>query len=158
MGSSFTVEEAKRKLERYCAYQERCHEEVVKRLRELRMIDEAIDVIVVHLIENNFLNEERFACSFARGRHRIKSWGRNRISSELKSRNISAYNINKALKEIAEEYDETFERVSRHHWESLRETDLIKRRRKFCDFLLRKGFESDLIYEKVRSLEKESGT
>ena len=76
---SYTVEEAKRKLESYCAYQDRCHKEVVNKLRDMKMIPLAIDTIIAHLIAHNFLNEERFAKSFARGKFNIKKWGKNRI-------------------------------------------------------------------------------
>ena len=151
---TYTVDEAKQKLEYYCAYQERCHYEVVEKLRSMRMIPEAIDLIIVHLLDNNFLNEERFACSFARGKHRIKSWGKIRIVSELKFRNISKYNIDIALKEIeAEEYFSSFHKLADSHWENMHERDSLKKRKKFCDFLLRKGFESNMIYEKVKDLE-----
>ena len=76
---TYTVQEAKERLEAYCAYQERCHREVVTKLRTMGMIPLAIDDIVVHLIQNGFLNEERFAKSFARGKFRIKKWGRVRM-------------------------------------------------------------------------------
>ena len=76
MNQFFTQKEALQKLEHFCAYQERCHAEVVTKLYSLKMSPDEIDTIVVQLIENNFLNETRFACSFARGKHRIKSWGR----------------------------------------------------------------------------------
>ncbi len=154
MQKTFTVSEAREKLEYYCSYQERCHDEVLQKLREMGMISQAIDVIVVHLIENNYLNEERFACSFARGKHRMKAWGRIRIVSELKFRHISKYNIDKALKEISEEeYLESFNKAAENQWENIREKNLLKKRKKFCDFLLRKGFESDLVYSKVKELE-----
>ena len=157
MQDSFTVSEATKKLEHYCAYQERCHEEVVRKLRSMNMISQAIDIIVVHLIENNYLNEERFARSFARGKHRIKSWGKTRIISELKARHISKYNIDAALKEISlDEYLETFNKTSETIWENIRENNALKKRKKFCDYLLRKGFESNLIYEKVKELELNS--
>ncbi len=148
-----TVEAAIQKLEYFCSYQERCHDEVSEKLRTLRMGTNEISLIIVHLIENNFLNEERFACSFARGKHRIKSWGKIRIVNELKFRHISKYNIDKALKEITpEEYLETFHKLAENHWETIRETNALKKKKKFCDFMLRKGFESDLVYEKMRGL------
>lgn len=151
----FTVEEAKKKLEYYCSYQERCHLEVVDKLKSMNMIPQVIDNIVVHLIENNFLNEERFAKSFARGKHLIKKWGKVRIVNELKFRNISKYNIDKALKEISsEEYQKTFHELAEKHWETVKENNLQKKKRKFCDFLLRKGYESNLIFEKLNDLEK----
>jgi len=151
---TFTVDEAKKKLEYYCAYQERCHDEVVEKLRSMRMIPEAIDLIVVHLLDHNFLNEERFACSFARGKHRIKYWGRIRIVKELKFRNISKYNIDTALREITqEEYLSNFHKLADTHWQNMHERNALKKRKKFCDFLLRKGFESNLVYEKAKDLE-----
>ncbi|MDR6966757.1 regulatory protein [Flavobacterium arsenatis] len=151
---TYTVDEAKQKLEHYCSYQERCHNEVVEKLRLMRMIPDAIDLIIVHLLDNNFLNEERFACSFARGKHRIKGWGKIRIVNELKFRSISKYNIDIALKEISpEEYLSNFHKLADNHWQNMKERDTLKKRKKFCDFLLRKGFESNLIYEKVKDLE-----
>ena len=121
------------------------------------MIPQVIDLIIVHLIDQNFLNEERFACSFARGKHRIKYWGNIRIVNELKFRNISSYNIKTALKEISEEeYYTNFHFIADRHWETMKENDSLKKRKKFCDFLLRKGFESNMVYEKVKELEKNS--
>ena len=109
---TYTVEEAKRRMERYCAYQERCHKEVVTKLRQMRMIPEAIDVIVAYLIEENFLNEERFARSYARGKFRFKKWGRVRITRELKFREISRYNIACAMEEIEDDYQEVFDTLA----------------------------------------------
>ncbi|QZK89165.1 RecX family transcriptional regulator [Flavobacterium sp. CHNK8] len=154
MKEVFSIKEAIKKIEHYCAYQERCHDEVVQKLRTMKMDSDEIDIIIVKLIQDNFLNESRFACSFARGKHRIKFWGKNRIVNELKFRNIGQYNINLALKEISnEEYLDTFEKIAIRNWDSIKETNLQKKRKKFCDYLLRKGFESNLIYEKVKELE-----
>ncbi|RZJ68548.1 MAG: RecX family transcriptional regulator [Flavobacterium sp.] len=154
MSKTYTVLEATQKLEHYCAYQERCHDEVVAKLRSMSMIQQAVDAIVVHLIQHNFLNEERFAIAFARGKHRIKHWGKVRITNELKHRHISQRNIATALKEITpDEYYATFHSTAQKHWETLPERDTLKKRKKFCDFLLRKGFESNLVYEKMKDLE-----
>ncbi|KGO96127.1 regulatory protein RecX [Flavobacterium enshiense] len=150
---TYTVEEAKRKLEFYCSYQDRCHYEVVEKLKSLNMIPQAIDAIAVHLIENNFLNEERFALSFARGKHNIKNWGKVRIVNELKFRQISKYNIERALKEIpTEEYLKNFHELAERQWESIKERNPQKKKKKFCDYFLRKGFESNLILEKINDL------
>lgn len=152
MYKSYTLDEAKRKLEHYCSYQERCHEEVYQKLKSLNMIPQAIDTVMVHLIENNFLNEERFACSFARGKFRIKGWGRIRITNELKARNISIYNINKSLKEITpEEYQETFMRLFEKEWQSNPGKDLQQKRKKVADYLLRKGYESNMVLDMIYS-------
>jgi regulatory protein len=155
MKDIYTPEEALQKLENFCAYQERCHEEVVTKLYSLKMNSDEIDLIIVKLIEGNFLNETRFACSFARGKHRIKHWGKLRITNELKARKISAVNINLALKEISpEEYFETFENLSERCWDNLSEKNQLKKRKKFCDYLLRRGYESNLIYEKMKEFEE----
>jgi regulatory protein len=158
MKSSHTVNEVKLKLEHFCAYQERCHQEVIQKMRGMAVDSNTIDEIAVYLIQNQFLNEERFACSFARGKHRIKHWGNVRIINELKARNISQTNIKTALKEITpEEYFATFENLALRIWENITEKNDLKKRKKFCDYLLRKGFESQLVYEKVKELEKITG-
>lgn len=155
MKTTFTPLEALQKLEHFCAYQERCHDEVVSKLYSLKMTTDEIDQIIVKLIEGNFLNETRFACSFARGKHRIKSWGKIRITNELQMRNISSTNITLALKEISpEEYHETFHQLSERCWNSIQENNQLKKRKKFCDYLLRRGYESNLVYERVKEMEQ----
>lgn len=155
MNEKLTLNEAQLKLEYYCSYQERCHQEVVQKCYDLSMKSNDVDAIVVHLLQNNFLNEERFARSFARGKHRIKAWGKVRIVNELKQRQISAPNIKCALTEISdEEYQETLDRISEKHWESITERNAQKKKKKFCDYLLRKGWESNLVYGKLAEFEK----
>jgi regulatory protein len=151
---TYTVEESKRALEHYCVYQDRCHKEVRKKLLEMRMIPDAIDIVMGHLIEHNFLNEERFAKAFARGKFNHKSWGKQRIVRELKQRQISAYNIKTALLEISDEdYITTFNTLSRKRIEQIsREKDKYKKRKKLADYLLYRGWEGDLVYEKAREL------
>lgn len=154
MSSISSLQKALQKIEHFCAYQERCHEEVVSKLQSMKMDLDEIDQIMVYLITEKFINEERFACSFARGKHRIKHWGKIRIVNELKFRNISQTLINSALKEItSEEYLETFHTLAERHWNAVKETNTLKKRKKFCDYMLRRGFESNLIYEKVKELE-----
>jgi regulatory protein len=157
MNDKLTVKEAQLKLEYYCSYQDRCHQEVVQKCCNLGMNSDEVDAIVVHLLQYNFLNEERFARSFARGKHRIKWWGKIRIVNELKQRHVSAPVIKLALTEISEEaYHETFDKVAEKHWETIRETNVQKKKKKFCDFLLRKGWESNLVYEKLKEFERSS--
>ncbi|MEL0651908.1 regulatory protein RecX [Algibacter sp. TI.3.09] len=152
---SYTLEEATRKMEHYCAYQERSHYEVRQKLISMNMIPEVIDVVAVHLIEHNFLNEERFAMAFARGKFRIKRWGRVRISMELKKKQISKVNINRALLEIENEgYIETFNELAEKKVETLKESDVYKKRKKFVDYFLYRGWESHLVYEKAHEIIK----
>ncbi|SHL29817.1 regulatory protein RecX [Flavobacterium saccharophilum] len=154
MNSICTPKEALVKLEHFCAYQERCHAEVVTKLYSLKMTADEIDSIVVQLIEGNFLNETRFACSFARGKHRMKSWGKIRITNELKARQISSTNITLALKEIsANEYETTFNNLAERCWDGIQEKNILKKRKKFCDYLLRRGYESHFVYEKAKEME-----
>lgn len=142
-------------MEYYCSYQERCHVEVNEKLRSFVLNQDEKDQIIVRLIEQNFLNEERFASIFSISKFHQKKWGKIRIKNELKARHISDYLVSKALKEIPmEEYFQTFENLSEHHWEFMTEKNTIKKRKKFCDYLLRKGWESDLVYSKVKELEK----
>lgn len=150
---TYTVSEAKRNLEHYCAYQERCHQEVVQKLRKMRMIPEAIDLVLVHLLEHDFLNETRFAEAFVRGKFRIKKWGRQRLKMELKKRAISSYNINNALKKISEaDYLETFQELADKKMATITEPNKWKKRKKLADYLLYRGWESHLVYTKVTEL------
>lgn len=153
MNKAYTLQEATTKMEQYCAYQERCHKEVVEKLRSMRMIPQAIDKIVVHLIEENYLNEERFAQSFARGKFNIKNWGRKRIVRELKIRNISTYNINTALSEIDDgAYYKTLDNLAQKRLSQITEKNPQKKRKKLADYLLYRGWESHLVYEKIKEL------
>lgn len=153
VNKAYSIIEATRKLETYCAYQDRCHKEVVDKLKGMRMIPQAIDQIVGHLIEHNFLNEERFAKSFARGKFNIKKWGKRRIVSELKQRQISRFNITTALKEIDNDvYFKTLDILAQKRLNQIVETNLQKKRKKLADYLLYRGWESNLVYEKLKEL------
>jgi len=151
--TSYTVKEAKKRLEGYCSYQERCHKEVEQKLAEMNMIEQAKDDIIMHLMNQNFLNEERFAKSFARGKFSIKNWGKQRIIRELKFRNISEYNIKTALKEFTtEEYLNLFNKLANKKVQNIKEVHIYKKRKKLADYLLYRGWESDLVYAKVKEL------
>jgi len=142
------------KLEFYCSYQERCHAEVNEKLKGFAIAADDKDKIIVHLINENFLNEERYANVFSISKFHQKKWGKIRIKNELKARKISDYLITKSLKEIPEnEYETTFHTLAEKHWDSITEKNPLKKRKKFCDYLLRKGWESNLIYEKLKQME-----
>ena len=150
---TYTVDEAQKKMEHYCAYQERCHQEVTKKLREMKMIPEAIDVILVHLIQRNYLNEERFAKTYVRGKLRFKKWGKRRLTSELKKKDVSKININQALTEIDnEEYIEIFNNLAEKRYNSIKEKHKYKKKKKLADYLLYRGWETNLVYDKVNEL------
>ena len=152
---TYTIQEATKKLEHYCAYQERCHQEVQRKLEAMHMIPEAINVIIIHLLEHNFLNEERFAKTFVSGKFKIKHWGRRRLIFELKSKNVSKYNINEALKAISEEeYLEVFNNLAKKRNQAIKETNKLKKKKQLIDYLLYRGWESHLVYEKANDLLK----
>ncbi|GGG94647.1 recombinase RecX [Polaribacter pacificus] len=153
----FSIEEITRKLERYCVYQDRCHQEIEKKLSEFTLIPEARDQIIFHLLEHNFLNEERFSKSFARGKFNIKKWGKTIIVNELKRREVSAYNIKTALNEIDEEtYLKTLYELAEKRHQLRKEKDWYAHKKKLVDFLIRKGYEYDLIFKVVDELLNDS--
>lgn len=150
---SFTVSEAIKKIEGYCAYQDRCHKEVLQKLQEMRMTPDTIDHIMAHLIQNKYLNEERFAKSYARGKFTIKKWGRVRIINELKQRDISKFNIQTALLELDSTlYVATLDELAKKRLASIREINPQVRKKKLADYLLYRGWESHLVYDKIREL------
>jgi regulatory protein len=151
---TYTVEQATRAIERYCAYQERCHKDVEDKLKSMGMIQLAIDEIVPHLIHHKFLNETRYAESFARGKFRIKKWGKQRIVRELKMKGLNERTIKLGLKEISEsDYMIAFDTLSRKRLQQLTsETDKYKKRKKLADYLLYRGWESHLVYAKTLEL------
>jgi len=152
---SFTVDELQSKMEQYCVYQDRCHQEIERKMKEYQMIPEAKEKILLHLMRHDFLNEERFSKSFARGKFRIKNWGKQRIIRELKIKNISSYNIKTALKEIDEElYVKTIEKIAASKKNTIKESNLFKKKKKIYDYLYRKGYESSLIQETIQKLLK----
>ena len=124
-------------MEGYCAYQERCHKEVRQKLKEMRMIPEAIDQIINHLLQHNFLNETRFSQAFARGKFRTKKWGKIRIVRELKFREISKYNISIALQEITQaEYQKTFHELAEKRISQITSEENLQKKRKKTGRLL----------------------
>lgn len=146
------IAEAKRKLEHYCAYQDRCHKEVRQKLKSMNLIPDAVDSIIVHLIETNYLNEERFANSFVSGKLRIKQWGKRRLSAELKKRQISERIINSAINAIDyDEYLSIFNNLFEKKQNQIKETNSLKRKKKIIDFLVYKGWEYQLVYDKVNN-------
>lgn len=143
---SFTKEEALQKLKHYCAYQERCHSDVKDKCYELGVWQKDHDELISKLIEENYLNEERFAIAFAGGKWRVKKWGRTKIKYELKQKQVSEYCIKKAMKQIEdEEYVEVLQDLLREKYDSLKDEQWIIRKKKTVDYMIRKGFEPELV-------------
>ena len=146
-----TLLEAQKRMEHYCAYQERCHKEVVKKLKELGMIPISIDTIVSKLVEDNYLNETRFAQSYARGKFRIKKWGKIRIRRELKARDLSDYNIKKGLEEIPDlDYNTTFWALFEKRKKEVYENIPSVQKKKIISYMVYRGWELEKIYEAMQ--------
>ncbi len=139
------------KLKKYCAYQERSHKDVVDKLYKLDLYKNEVDQVVLELIDQNFLNEERFAQAFVSGKFRIKRWGRIKIKSHLKQKGISDYCIKKGMKEIDEtEYFETLDYWIERKEREVKEENEFKKKGKIAAFVIQKGFESNLVWEALR--------
>ena len=150
---SYTLEQALSRLQRYCTYQDRCHIEVERKLTEMRMIPQAKEQIIMSLIEDDYLNEERFALAFVKGKFRIKKWGRIRLKAELKKRKISKYLIKSALEQISEkDYLFTFEELANRKANSIKADSILLKKKKLADYLIYRGWESNLVYKKVNQL------
>jgi len=145
-----TKEQALQKLKHYCAYQERCHSEVKEKLYNLGVWKKDHDEIIASLIEENYLSEERFAIAFAGGKFRMKQWGRVKIKYELKQKQVSEYSIKKALKQIGEDdYRAVLKKLADEKYSSLKGEQYLVRKKKTIDYLISKGFETELVRQAV---------
>jgi regulatory protein len=150
-----TKEQALQKLRHYCAYQERSHSEVKDKLYQLGVWKKDHDEIIASLIEDNYLNEERFAIAFAGGKFRMKQWGRVKIRYELKQKQVSDYSIKKAMKQIDEEnYLKLLEKLAEDKYVALKSEQYLIRKKKTQDYLMQKGFEPELITRVVNAITK----
>jgi regulatory protein len=148
-------EQALQKLKHYCGYQERSHSEVKEKLYSLGVWKKDHDEIIATLIEENYLNEERFAIAFAGGRFKMKQWGRIKIKYELQQKKVSEYCIKKALKQISEDdYLATLKKLAEGKYNSLKGDQYLVRKKKTMDYLMQKGYEPGLI-QTVLSKESE---
>jgi regulatory protein len=141
-----TKEQALQKIRHYCAYQERCHFEVKEKLYGFGLRSTDVDELIVSLIEDNYLNEERFAIHFAGGKFRTKSWGRKKIEYELKQKKVSPYCIKKALGQFdVEEYLATLEKLAEKKKDLFADSNAFYATQKLKQYLFSKGWEMELI-------------
>jgi regulatory protein len=148
----YTPGEGLKKAQAYCAYQERCQQEVRNKLYEWGLWPNDIEKIISDLITDNFLNEERFAKIYAGGKFRIKKWGRNRIILELKKRNISDYCVNRAMKELDENYQETLKKIILKKRQEIKEKNSLKKQYKIAQYAISRGFEPELVWDELKHL------
>lgn len=146
-----TPQQAIIKARQTCAYQERCQQEMRDKLYEWSLYPNEVENIIADLISDNFLNEERFAKSYAGGKFRIKKWGRIKIKIELKKRKISDYCIRKAMEEIQEkEYLATLEQLIAKKSKEVKEKKTEIRNYKIAQYIISRGFEGDLVWDVLR--------
>lgn len=144
----------KSKIKKFCAYQERCHKEVRERLKEYGCYGDLAEGIISELIEQNFLNEERYAAAYVRGKHLHKKWGRLKIERELIARQISSYCIKKGMLEIeTETYYRTLVLLAEKYLEKWGHLSVFERNSKTYRYLSQKGYEASLIWEVLKELE-----
>lgn len=145
---TYTPQQALIKAQRYCAYQERCHQEVRNKLYSFGLKKSDVENVIVSLIDSNFINEERFALLFAGGKLRINHWGKMKIELELKARKISPYCIKKALNSITnDEYLSVIEKLIFKREKSIKTTNDFERKSLIGRYLIGRGFESELVWD-----------
>ena len=148
-----TLKEIESKLQHYCSYQDRCHKEVIAKLKNFGVKSNESNQIISNLIKENYLNESRFSKSFVRGKFNIKNWGKVRIINELKFRNISPYNITLGLKEIDDQdYMKKLEDIFNKKLSSLSNLSSPLKKKKIISYLLYRGWESNLVYSKTNEI------
>ncbi len=154
---NLTPNQALQKLKHYCAYQERCHKEVKDKLYTYGLYTNDVDMCISTLIEENYLNEERFAIAYAGGKFRIKKWGRVKIKYSLKQKQVSEYCIKKALLQLDDDvYMENLQKLATKKWESLKgEKNIYIKKRKLKDCLQLQGYELDLIAQQIKEMQNE---
>jgi len=146
--------EVQKKIEFYCTYQERSHKEVTEKLFKMGLKKNTIDEILSNLIQNNFINEARFASSYTSGKFRIKLWGKKRIKYGLKNHNVSDYNIESALNQIRDEdYEKTLNHLTKKILNSCGKENLNKKKLKLFAALKYRGWESELIYRQMKKID-----
>jgi regulatory protein len=147
----FSKEEALQNAKQYCAYQERSHQEVKEKLYGFGLYKNDVEELMSLLIEENYLNEERFAIAFAGGKFRIKQWGKVKIKYELQQKKVSAYCIKKALAEIDEaDYEKCLQKLAEAKLATLKnEKNIFTKKTKLKNYLMQKGYESNLVIEIV---------
>ncbi|MXP05682.1 MULTISPECIES: regulatory protein RecX [unclassified Apibacter] len=147
------LSQIKKKLADYCVYQDRCHYEVEQKLKELRTLNEdERGEILIWLIQNNFLNEERFSKSYARGKFYQKKWGKIKIKQGLKQKRIPTNLIDKGIEEINEDdYKSTLMELTEKKWNIIRESEVYLKKKKIYNYLLQKGYEYNLINEILKN-------
>ncbi|WOC51506.1 recombinase RecX [Bergeyella porcorum] len=150
MHKSYTFDEIKQKMINYCVYQDRCHQEVEQKMKEFLLIPEAKDEILLYLIQENYLNEERFTRSYIRGKFYVKHWGRNKIKNHLKFKGVPEKLILSCYDEIDDEdYENAIKKIYQQYYEKQKGLKDYQKQAKTIKYLIGRGFEYDIIQEVI---------
>jgi len=151
-----TPEQALIKIRDWCAYQERCQQEARDKLYDYGLKTDDVENIIAQLVNENFINEERFAIAFAGGKFRIKRWGKVKIKQELKAKRVSDYCIKKGLAVIDNtDYINTLKKVLTLKSKSITEKNFLKKKQKLVRYALSKGYEQDIVFDLLKSQEED---
>ncbi|MBT1698569.1 RecX family transcriptional regulator [Fulvivirgaceae bacterium PWU4] len=150
---TYSQQEAKGKIQRYCAYQERSHREVRNKLFEYGLSRSDVDELIVDLITDGFLNEERYAKAFAGGKFRMKKWGRLKIINALEAQGLSANCIQSGLREIdAEDYERTLTEFLEKKISAVDDDNIYSKRDRLSKAAILKGYEPELVWKILREI------
>jgi len=159
MKTSLTPEQAFQKIKQYCAYQERSHLATKEKLFSMGLYKKDVEILLSQLIEENYLNEQRYALQFVGGHFRIKKWGKIKIAAALKQQKVSSYNIQKSLDEIDQNaYLSCLQRLASVKWNALKKEATLNKKIKTTSYLLQKGYESNLIRTVLEKLQAPNET
>ena len=140
------------KIQSYCHYQERCIKEVRNKLFSLKAANQTVDKIIQSLIDNDYLNEDRYARMFIQGKLRIKKWGRIKLKYELRLKGLDINIIDENINKIKEkEYIQYFKEFSTNKIKFLKGTEEQKKR-SFINYFTYRGWENSLIYQKLKDI------
>jgi regulatory protein len=143
-----------KKLEQYCAYQERCASDIIAKLKYWKVNETHFDSLISKLKEENFLDEERFAKAYARGQFRTNKWGKRKIFFELNHKNIPDAIIQAGLVEIDdEEYRQVLKDLILKKNAEIKNKKSLIIRRNIINFAQGKGFELDLILDIMKEFQ-----
>ena len=151
----YDIKVATDRLKDYCAIQDRCQWDVIQKMREWGLLEVTQNHLLELLIQEHYVDEERYSRSFCRGKFRIKKWGKRKITNELKKKGISDVCITNGLEEIDDiEYLEELDNICQKKKDSIKEKNHFIKKKKIATYLINKGYESDLIWDKLRELKE----
>lgn len=150
----YDLKEAKTRIRHYCVKEDRCQQQVIDKLYSYGLSKAVIDHFLVELIQEKFIDEERYARSFAGGKFKIKKWGRRKIVFELKKKKVSAFCIQKGLKEINEsDYLAAVEHLLlKKRSMIIKNTNPFIRKKKMVNYVVGKGYEPELVWQAIYNL------